>query len=51
MQTIAAFEDLRKQGLIKTWGVSNWNVRDLKQAKAMYGYYPAINQVRSMTSE
>jgi len=45
MQTISAFEDLRKQGLIKTWGVSNWNVRDLKQAKAMYGYYPAINQI------
>lgn len=43
----AAFEALRAQGLIRTWGVSNWNVRDLQQMKAAYGYYPPINQIET----
>jgi hypothetical protein len=30
MQTVSAFESLRQQGLIRTWGVSNWNIRDLE---------------------
>ena len=45
LQTVQAFEALRAQGLIKVWGVSNWNVRDLQQMYATYGYYPPINQI------
>ena len=45
MDTIVAFEALRAQGLIRAWGVSNWNVRDLTQAFDQYGYYPSVNQI------
>lgn len=45
LQTVQAFEAMRAQGYIRAWGVSNWNVRDLQQMKAVYGYYPPINQI------
>jgi len=45
IQTIQAFESLRAQGLVRTWGVSNWEIRDLQQAYDVYGFYPPINQV------
>ena len=34
MQTVQAFEDMRAAGLIKAWGVSNWEIRDLEQVGA-----------------
>jgi diketogulonate reductase-like aldo/keto reductase len=45
LDTVIAYEALRKAGLIKTWGVSNWQVRDLQQMYDVYGFYPAINQI------
>ena len=45
LDTVVAFEALRAAGLIKAWGVSNWQVRDLQQMYDVYGYYPAINQI------
>jgi len=42
-----AFEALRAQGLIRSWGVSNYNVRDLEQMKAAYNYFPSINQIEN----
>ena len=47
MQTVVAMEALLEAGLIKSWGVSNWQVRDLEQMFETYGYYPSINQVRA----
>ena len=34
MQTVIAMEALLKAGSIKSWGVSNWQVRDLEQMYA-----------------
>ena len=45
MQTVLAMEAIVKAGLARTWGVSNWQVRDLEQMYDMYGFYPAINQI------
>ena len=45
MQTVQAMEALRAAGLIRVWGVSNWQVRDLEQMHDRYGFYPAINQI------
>ena len=45
LQTVQAYEAIVAQGLARTWGVSNWQVRDLEQMYAAYGYYPAINQI------
>jgi diketogulonate reductase-like aldo/keto reductase len=45
MQTVQAMEAIVSKGLAKTWGVSNWQVRDLQQMYDVYGYYPAINQI------
>ena len=45
LQVIPALQALKSQGLIKQWGVSNWNVRDLTQAYDAYGFYPPINQI------
>lgn len=47
MDTVQAFEDLRKAGLVRTWGVSNWQVRDLQQMYDQYGFYPPINQIEN----
>ena len=44
LDTVLAFEALRKAGKIRTWGVSNWQVRDLQQMYDVYGFYPALNQ-------
>src|SRR5271165_3685690 len=35
--TIAGFEELRRDGKILSWGVSNFDVRDLKEALAIAG--------------
>jgi diketogulonate reductase-like aldo/keto reductase len=35
--TIAAFEQLKKQGKILTWGVSNFDISDLEKALAIAG--------------
>jgi diketogulonate reductase-like aldo/keto reductase len=44
--TVAAFEDLRRQGKIRTWGVSNFDVSDLEELRAVAGdLRPACNQV------
>ncbi len=45
LDTIQAYEAMRQQGLIKQWGVSNWQVRDLQQMYDAVGYYPSINQI------
>lgn len=45
MQTVEAMEKLVAGGKVRTWGVSNWQVRDLQQMHDVYGYYPAINQI------
>lgn len=44
--TIAAFEELRKAGKILSWGVSNFDVPDLIEAREIAGKYVfACNQV------
>jgi diketogulonate reductase-like aldo/keto reductase len=45
MDTVQAMEKLVATGKARTWGVSNWQVRDLQQMFDLYGYYPAINQI------
>jgi diketogulonate reductase-like aldo/keto reductase len=45
MQTVVAMEAIVKAGLARTWGVSNWQVRDFEQMFDTYGFYPAINQI------
>ncbi len=45
-ETIAAFELLVRQGKILSWGVSNFDARDLEQLAAIAGPgHPACNQV------
>jgi diketogulonate reductase-like aldo/keto reductase len=45
-ETIAAFETLVRQGKILSWGVSNFDVRDLAEVAAIAGHgHPACNQV------
>ncbi len=44
--TIAAFEELRAQGKIRSWGVSNFDVADLEEVVAISGAgHPRCNQV------
>ena len=44
--TIAAFEELRRDGKIRSWGVSNFDVADLDEVVAVAGPgHPACNQV------
>jgi diketogulonate reductase-like aldo/keto reductase len=43
-ETIAGFETLKKQGKIKSWGVSNFDVDDLEEVSAIAGA-PTCNQV------
>jgi diketogulonate reductase-like aldo/keto reductase len=45
MDTVKAMEALVAAGKIRTWGVSNWQVRDLQQMFDVYGYYPPLNQI------
>lgn len=46
VETIRAFEELEKSGKIRSWGVSNFDVRDLDQALAIAGAARiACNQV------
>jgi diketogulonate reductase-like aldo/keto reductase len=45
-ETIAAFEQLRAAGKILSWGVSNFDVADLREVRAIAGAgHPACNQV------
>ena len=45
-ETIAAFNQLQQDGKILSWGVSNFDVADLQQVKAIAGTSgPACNQV------
>lgn len=45
-ETIAAFEQLRQQGKILCWGVSNFDVADLDEVASIAGPgHPACNQV------
>jgi len=45
-ETIAAFEHLRQQGKILSWGVSNFDVADLDEVAAIAGSgHPVCNQV------
>jgi diketogulonate reductase-like aldo/keto reductase len=45
-ETIGAFETLVRQGKILSWGVSNFDVRDLDEVAAIAGRgHPACNQV------
>jgi diketogulonate reductase-like aldo/keto reductase len=44
--TIAGFEELRRQGKIKGWGVSNFDVPDLEEVRRLAGSgQPLCNQV------
>jgi diketogulonate reductase-like aldo/keto reductase len=45
-ETIAGFDELRRQGKIRSWGVSNFDVADLEEVRAIAGEgHPACNQV------
>ena len=45
-ETIAAFERLRESGKIASWGVSNFDVDDLREVRNIAGAgHPACNQV------
>ena len=45
-ETIAAFEQLQKDGKILSWGVSNFDVADLDEARQLAGEgHPVCNQV------
>ena len=44
--TIAGFDQLRREGKILSWGVSNFDVRDLNEVRKVAGKgHPACNQV------
>ena len=45
MDTVQAMEALVAAGKARTWGVSNWQVRDFEQMFDAYGYYPSLNQI------
>jgi diketogulonate reductase-like aldo/keto reductase len=45
-ETVAAFEQLVRDGKILSWGVSNFDVADLEEVHAIAGFgHPACNQV------
>lgn len=45
-ETLAGFEQLRRQGKILSWGVSNFDVSDLAELRAIAGAgHPTCNQV------
>ena len=45
-ETVAAFEELRQNGKILSWGVSNFDVDDLQEVREIAGAgHPACNQV------
>jgi len=51
-ETVAAFEALKRDGKILSWGVSNFDVSDLEELKAITGHSgPACNQVLYHLSE
>ncbi len=50
--TVAAFESLRERGLIRAWGVSNFDVADMDELSAVDGgQHCAVNQVYYSASE
>lgn len=44
-ETVAAFEELRERGLIRHWGVSNFDVGDMQELWRGTGRKCAVNQV------
>lgn len=45
-ETVAGFEQLRREGKILAWGVSNFDVADLEEVRSIAGEgHPACNQV------
>src|SRR5205814_1423533 len=45
-ETVQAFEKLRSAGKIKRWGVSNFDVKDMKELRAIEnGHNCAANQI------
>lgn len=45
-ETVAGFEQLRREGKILAWGVSNFDVADLEEVRNIAGaHHPACNQV------
>jgi diketogulonate reductase-like aldo/keto reductase len=44
-ETILAFEKLVSDGKIRSWGVSNFDVQDIREAKAIKDHYPICDQV------
>ncbi|GMV59304.1 aldo/keto reductase [Betaproteobacteria bacterium PRO7] len=51
-ETVAAFESLKERGLIRRWGVSNFDVDDLKAlARVANGAHCAANQVYYSASQ
>lgn len=44
-ETVAAFLELQREGKILSWGVSNFDVDDLEELKALGAGLPACNQV------
>lgn len=43
-ETLYAFETLRERGLIRDWGVSNFDTNDMNEL-ADFGAYPLVNQI------
>jgi diketogulonate reductase-like aldo/keto reductase len=43
--TIAGFEELKRHGKIKAWGVSNFDVSDLEEVRRLGAGHPVCNQV------
>lgn len=51
-ETVAAFESLKERGLIRRWGVSNFDVDDLKAlARVANGAHCAANQIYYSASQ
>lgn len=44
-ETVAAFDQLQREGKIRSWGVSNFDARDLDELLGVAGRGPACNQV------
>jgi diketogulonate reductase-like aldo/keto reductase len=44
-ETVAAFDQLQREGKIRSWGVSNFDARDLAELFAVANHGPACDQV------
>lgn len=45
LQTFLAFQALQEKGVVRSIGVSNWQIRDLQQVFAATGVYPSLLEV------